>query len=370
MKKTALHDLHVQRGARMVDFGGWAMPVQYTGIKEEHEAVRRQAGLFDVSHMGEVKVHGPDAEAYLQRLLTNDVGKVAVGQCQYTLMCNERGGVVDDVLLYRLAPDDFLIVVNAANVDKDLAWMRRQLDESGLAATIEDVTAQWSLLALQGPEAETILSRLTDADLAGIPFFWFREGVTIGGVRCLISRTGYTGEDGFEIYCPWADGPRLWEAIEQAGAASGLKLCGLGARDTLRLEARLPLYGQELDEDTSPLEAGLGMFVKLHKGDFVGRDALQQQKEQGLRKRLAGFQMTERGIPRTGYRLQKDGTDVGVVTSGTASPTLGEQIGLGYVPPALASPGTEIAVVIRGRPVAAKIVPTPFYRRSKPAAQS
>lgn len=369
MKKTALYDVHVDRGARIVDFGGWAMPVQYTGILEEHHAVRQQAGLFDVSHMGEVHVHGAEAEAFLQRLLTNDVSKVAVSQCQYTLMCNERGGVVDDVLLYRLGHDDFLIVVNAANLDKNLAWMEKQRAATGLDVNVTDVTANWSLLALQGPAAEAIAGSIADADLASIPFFWFQDGITVGGVRCLISRTGYTGEDGFEIFCAWDDGPRLWQALEQAGSASGLKLCGLGARDTLRLEARLPLYGQELDEDTSPLEAGLGMFVKLHKGDFIGREALQQQKEQGLRKRLAGFKMTERGIPRTGYTLQKDGADVGVVTSGTSSPTLGEQIGLGYVPPALASPGTAIDVVIRGRPVAAEIVPTPFYRRSKPAAK-
>jgi aminomethyltransferase len=369
LKKTALYDVHVERGARIVDFGGWAMPVQYTGIIEEHQAVRHQAGLFDVSHMGEVQVRGPGAEAFLQRLLTNDVSKVADGQCQYTLMCNERGGVVDDVLLYRFSANDFLVVVNASNLDKDLAWIEQQLTAAEYDATVTDVTDNWSLLALQGPEAEAIANRIADQDLADIPFFWFRDGMTLGGVRCLVSRTGYTGEDGFEIFCAWDDGPRLWQALEQAGEASGLKLCGLGARDTLRLEARLPLYGQELDEDTSPLEAGLGMFVKLHKGDFIGRDALQQQKEQGLRKRLAGFKVTGRGIPRTGYPLQQDGADVGVVASGTSSPTLGEQIGLGFVPPALASPGTAIDVVIRGRPVAAVIVPTPFYRRSKPAAQ-
>lgn len=364
LKRTPLFPMHQKYGAKLVAFNGWEMPVQYAGILVEHRAVRTAAGLFDVSHMGELVVAGPQALDVVQKVITNDAGRLADGQALYSPMCYPDGGTVDDVLVYRMGPQRYLLVVNAGNVDKDHAWIR---DTAAVFpdARVEDESGRWAQLAVQGPAALSILSRLTATDLAGVPSYCFRPDVEVAGVRCLASRTGYTGEDGFELYCAAGDGLRLWEALLEEGDEDGLQPCGLGARDTLRLEARLPLYGHELDEQTTPLEAGLGRFVKFRKPDYHGKAALQRQQAEGLRKRLVGFELTGRGVPRQGYPIAKDGATVGVVTSGTLSPTLNKPLGLGYVPPDLAEPGCEFDVLIRGSPVPARVVKTPFYQRPR-----
>ncbi|HUW63296.1 MAG TPA: glycine cleavage system aminomethyltransferase GcvT [Spirochaetia bacterium] len=357
LQRTPLYDVHRRLGAKMVGFGGWEMPVQYTGIAAEHQAVRERAGLFDASHMGEILVSGAGAAAFVQWAVTADAGRAAVGQVIYSPVCLASGGVLDDILVYRLAEEDYLLVVNAGNKDKDLAWL---LEEARGRAnlTVADQSADWALLALQGPLAATILARLTRLD--DLRYYWSRRGV-VAGVPCLVSRTGYTGEDGFELYCPPDKAARLCEELLAAGKADGLVPAGLGARDTLRLEAALPLYGNELNEETSPLEAGLDRFVSFAKGDFSGREALWRQKE--VARKLAGFELTVPGIARHGYTLALESRAIGTVTSGTLSPTLGRAIGLGYVAPELATPGTDLAVVIRGRECAARVVATPFYRR-------
>lgn len=330
----------------MVEFAGWEMPLQYTSLLAEHRAVRSAAGMFDISHMGELIVRGPDAASNLQRLLTNDVDALAPGQAHYTLICNERGGIIDDIILYRLE-DRFMLVVNAANTDKDREWIRRHLAGR---VTLDDATLETALIALQGPKAQAIVARLApQVDWDAVRPFGFVE-TAVGGVSALASRTGYTGEDGFELYCAAQDAARLWEALAEAGKEYGLVPAGLGARDTLRLEARLPLYGNDLTEETSPYEAGLGFAVKLDKGDFIGRERLAREKEEGPQRRLVGFVMRERGgAPRRGYRVFYGGEPVGEVTSGSFSPTLEKDIGLAYVPAALAEPGTELEVEIRGR---------------------
>lgn len=356
--------MHLKYGGKIIDFGGWALPVQFSGIIEEHRAVRTAAGLFDVSHMGEIDVKGPDALALVQKLITNDASKLAKNQVLYTPMCYENGTVVDDLLVYRLGEDHFYLVVNAANTDKDYAWIRGQArafnDVS--AENLSDSTAQ---LALQGPKAGEILRKLTKTDLASIKYYWCLPDVNVAGSRCLVSRTGYTGEDGFEIYCKPKDAPKLWEILLETGDEDGLIPVGLGARDTLRFEARLPLYGHEIDEKTTPIEAGLGIFVKLEKLAFNGKGALVRQKAEGVTKKLVGFEMVDRGIPRGGYPIARDGREVGYVTTGSFAPTLEKNIGLGFVPPELARVGEEIDVVIRGKGVKALIVKTPFYRRAE-----
>jgi aminomethyltransferase len=356
LKRTPLHDLHVKAGARMVPFGGWQMPVQYTGILEEHRAVRRAAGLFDVSHMGEFELRGPDALAVLQRLTTNDAAALAVGQVQYSLLCRPDGGIVDDVTVTRLDAEHYMLTVNASNIDKDWSWV-----------TGEDASAGWrnvsdrtGLLALQGPRAEAVLGRLTDADLAGLRYYRARRG-TVAGIPTLVSRTGYTGEDGFELYCDAGRVEALWGALMDAGQGEGLVPVGLGARDTLRLEMRYALYGNDIDETTNPLEAGLGWVVKPAKGEFIGREAIERVRAAGPARRLVGFRMIERAVPRHGYRLLHGGAEVGVVTSGAFSPSLGQGIGMGYVRADLAAVGTELAVEIRGTAQPAQVVPTPFH---------
>jgi aminomethyltransferase len=342
----------------MVDFGGWDMPVQYAGILEEHEAVRTRAGLFDVSHMGEVVFRGPRALEAVQRVFTNDLSRIVDGQAQYGCLCRDSGGIVDDVVVYRRSAEDVLVCVNAGNRQKDHEWLR---DHAG-GADVQNESDDWAQLALQGPLAAQLLQRLTNVNLSALKPFRFAPG-EVAGVSCLVARTGYTGEDGFEAFCPSADAPRLWDAILEGGAHEKVVPCGLGARDSLRLEMAYRLYGQDMTDDTTPLEAGLGWVVKLDKADFVGRDALVRQKEQGLSRKLVGFVLTDPGIARHGYPVLQDGRRVGEVTSGTKSPTLKLPIGLAYVPPALAAEGSTFHVEIRGRPAAAKVVKTPFYTR-------
>jgi aminomethyltransferase len=353
--RTPLYEEHKKLGARLVDFSGWEMPVQYQGIKTEHQAVRERVGLFDVSHMGEAVFRGPDAEEAVQRLVTRDVSRLAEGQAGYAAVCYEDGGTVDDVLVYR-RPGDFLVVVNAANREKDLDHFRENTKD--LDVEVADESDDWALLALQGPKADKLLQNLTDADVSGLKYYRFVEGEA-AGAKAMISRTGYTGEDGFEIYLPPDDAPRIWRELLEAGATPA----GLGARDTLRLEAGMCLYGNELDPETTPLEAGIGFAVHLDKEqEFIGQDALRKEKEEGLRKKLVGFEVEGRGIARHAHPVKVEDKTVGRVTSGTLSPTLNKAIGL-----ALISPGVEdrFEVVIRERPVEAHTVQLPFYKREK-----
>jgi aminomethyltransferase len=368
VKRTPLYSRHVAAGARMVEFGGWEMPVWYAGIVAEHTAVRTQVGLFDVSHMGEFVVHGPGALAFLRRVLTNDAADLAVNEAQYTLIPNAEGGTVDDLLVYRLGEDVFVLVVNAANIDGDRDWLLGQLAaELGGTVKLDDRSADTGLLALQGPRAEALLQPLTELDLAAIPYYHF-ERDAVAGIQTMVSRTGYTGEDGFELMVASKDVGALWDAVVAAGADFGLTPCGLGARDSLRLEAAMPLYGHELDATISALEAGLGRFVKLEgKPGQVGGARLNREKAEGVSRALVGLELLERVPPRQGYAILADGAPVGTVTSGTLSPTLDKPIAMGYVPPALKAPGTQLAVDVRGRPVPAVVVRRPFYRRPKPA---
>ncbi|MDA8019875.1 MAG: glycine cleavage system aminomethyltransferase GcvT [Thermoanaerobaculia bacterium] len=360
-RHTPLYDQHLRAGAKMVDFAGWVMPVRYGSEIEEHHAVRRAAGLFDVSHMGEVRVRGDGALEFLQSLTPNDVTKLRPGRAHYSGLLTEQGTYVDDLLVYMLAENDYLVVVNAANVEVDYGWMVSRRNSS---CRIDDHSDKYALLALQGPKAPEILSRLTDVDLATIKYYRFIDGAEIAGMRCLLSRTGYTGELGFELYLPPEDAPSMWQALLEAGADDGLVPCGLSARDTLRLEAGMALYGHEIDRETTPYEAGLGWVVKLASGDFVGRDALVRQRDEGVGRKLVGFEMLGKGIARQSYEVLHDGEAVGTVCSGTWSPTFDKALGTAYVPPTLAEVGTEIEIQIRKRTVAAKVVDLPFYRRS------
>jgi glycine cleavage system T protein (aminomethyltransferase) len=364
LKRTPLYDEHRALGARLVEFSGWEMPVQYSGILDEHRAVRERAGLFDVCHMGEFHIEGPGALDFLQGLVPNNVARLADGQALYTQICNEQAGTLDDLLIYRLADVRYMAVVNAGTMEGDWAWFTKQA--AGHAdMTLSNDSDTTGLIALQGPRALEILQPLTATKLDAIAYYHFAEG-TVAGISCLISRTGYTGEDGFELYCASGDVVILWRALLEAGAPHGLIPAGLGARDTLRLEAGYCLYGHELNEQTSPLEAGLGWSVKLEKGhDFIGREALLAQKQQGLPRKLVGIELRDRGVPRADYVILRDGKPIGVLTSGTVGPTLGKAIGMGYVSPENAAPGTEIAIDIRGKAVPAAIVPLPFYKRAK-----
>ncbi|AHV99296.1 glycine cleavage system aminomethyltransferase GcvT [Paenibacillus sabinae] len=349
--------------SRSIDFGGWELPVQFAGIQKEHEAVRSRAGLFDVSHMGEFMVTGSGAEAYLQRMTTNDVGRLADGQAQYSLLCYPDGGTVDDLLVYRLGEGRYMLVVNASNIGKDFQWLQDHLPESGVELT--DRSEETLLLAVQGPHAERIISEVTDVPLADLKPFHFVERAAVCGVEVLLSRTGYTGEDGFELYAPVDAAAALWNGLLEAGSAHGLMPAGLGARDTLRFEAKLPLYGQELSQDISPLEAGLGFFVKLDKADFIGREALLAQKEQGVPRRLVGIEMIDRGIPRSHYPVYAGGQQIGEITTGTQSPTLKRNLGLALVDARYGEIGTELEVEIRGKRLKAAVVKAPFYKKSR-----
>jgi aminomethyltransferase len=360
LRETPLADEHRALGARLVPFAGWRMPVQYEGIKKEHDAVRTRAGLFDVSHMGEIVVEGPNAVAAIDRLVTNDVAKLDVGRALYTVCCNESGFILDDLIVYRLEAEKILVVCNASNRNKIVSHFAKNLS---LETPWNDVSDAWALLALQGPNAHAVMTELgaPEALLDLDPFGVTRA--TVAGVDLWAARTGYTGEDGFELFCANDDAPALWRAILEAGQPHGLQPVGLGARDTLRLEARLMLYGNDIDERTHPFEAGLGWVVKLDAADFIGRDALREIKAAGFDRKLVGFEMTERGIARHGYPILAGGTRVGEVTSGSPGPTVGRNIGLGYVPKALSKVGTTLSIEIRGKKVGAVVVTTPFYKR-------
>jgi aminomethyltransferase len=360
VKKTPLYDKHIELKGKVIDFGGWALPVEYSGILAEHEAVRTEAGLFDVSHIGEVTVKGKDAEKYIQKLVTNDISTMADGQIYYSPMCYPNGGVVDDLLVYRLGKDDYLLVINAANTDKDYQWFLDHLEGEVKIANVSD---QYAQLALQGPKAEMILQKITETNLNEIGFFHFKTGVWFKGFTALVSRTGYTGEDGFEIYLAPDDAPILWDLLLEAGKSEGLIPAGLGARDTLRFEAALPLYGQEISQEITPLEAGLGFFVKLDKEDFIGKDALLKQKEEGIPRKLVGFEMVDRGIPRSHYDVRAEGKAIGFVTTGSFSPTLKKNIGLALIDAKYAQIGEIIEIVIRGKNLKAAIIKKPFYQK-------
>lgn len=360
-KRTPLFDTHCQLGAKMVPFGGWEMPVQYAGILEEHRAVRERAGLFDVSHMGEFEIRGRGALESIQRLTTNDASRLHVGQVQYSALTTPAGTFVDDITVYKFADDRYCLTVNASNIDKDFAWVREHVPPS---IQLKNASDEIALLALQGPRAQEILRKLTSVELGKIKYYWFTEGKVMG-IDCCISRTGYTGEDGFEIYIRSQHAAALWSALLEAGTPVGLQPCGLGARDTLRLEAKMALYGNDIDDRHTVLEADLGWIVKLEKGEFIGREVLVRQKADGVNRKLVGFEMAGRGIARSHYPIVKGGKAIGEVTSGGPAPTLAKNIGLGYVAVEHAANGTEFDILIRGNPVAARVVPTPFYKRPR-----
>jgi aminomethyltransferase len=363
LQRTPLFETYAKYGGKTIDFGGWELPVQFSSIKEEHEAVRTKAGLFDVSHMGEIVVTGSDSLAFLQRLVTNDVSKIQDGQAQYTAMCYENGGTVDDLLIYKIKDGHYLLVVNASNIEKDFEWMQQAASGD---VVLDNQSDNFGLLALQGPLAENVLQRLTDEDLSAIKAFRFKTDVAVGGHSVIVSRTGYTGEDGFEIYADPKAVVALWDKILTEGQADGLVPCGLGARDTLRFEACLALYGQELSKDITPLEAGINFVVKLKKeSDFIGKAALAEQKENGVPRKLVGIEMIDKGIPRHGYAVYADGEKIGEVTTGTQSPTLKKNIGLALVATEFAELGLELEIEIRNKRLKAKTVETPFYKRSK-----
>lgn len=368
LKRTPLYEQHRALGARLVEFSGWEMPVQYSGILEEHRAVRTRAGLFDVSHMGEFKVEGPDSLAFLQYLVPNDVSRLALHQALYTQLCLPNGNTIDDLLIYHLAENHYMLVVNAGNISKDLEWVQGQARHFQ-GVTITDQSDTTALLALQGPLAQEILQPLTEVDLKSIRYYHCLPGV-VDGVNCIISRTGYTGEDGFELYCAPVDVVKLWNDLLAAGKPQGVLPAGLGARDTLRLEAGYCLYEHELDENTNPLEARLGWTVRLNKGNFIGRDALLQVKQQGPKRLLIGVELLERGVPRGGYAIYnlepdpENDQSIGNLTSGAPGPSVHKNIGMGYVEAAYATVGRQVQIDIRGKRVAAQIVALPFYKRT------
>jgi glycine cleavage system T protein (aminomethyltransferase) len=363
LKKTALHAAHVALGARMVPFGGWHMPVEYSGIVHEHNTVRSAAGLFDVSHMGEIEIAGKDALAAVQHITSNDASKLAVNQAQYSALMTPEGTFVDDLLVYRFAPSHFLLVVNASNIEKDYAWIAEHAKSAGDAAVVNS-SDRYALIAVQGPKARTILQSLTGIDLGAIKYYWFAHG-EVASVRSTVSRTGYTGEDGFEVFCPPNMATRVWNALLEAGQGEGIVPCGLGARDTLRLEAAMRLYGNDIDDTTSVLEADLGWIVGWNKAEFIGHDVLRRQKEAGLKRKIVGFAMVDRAIARHGHLVMRGDEQVGFVTSGTQTPFLKKAIGMAYVPTHMTELGTEFEIDIRGRRAKAIVVAMPFYKRPK-----
>jgi aminomethyltransferase len=361
LKRTPLYSVHRRAGARMVDFGGWDMPVQYSSVMDEHHAVRRAVGLFDVSHMGEIEIRGPEAFELVNYATTNAPARLKVGQAQYSGLLYEHGGFVDDILVHKVAGDHYFLCVNASNQEKDYEHLR---SINRWQAEVEFAGPRWAQLAVQGPRAPETLQKLTPVELASIRYYHFVDG-EVAGAAARIARTGYTGEDGFELYIAPEQAERIWAALLEAGGEFGIKPCGLGARNTLRLEAKMALYGHEIDASITPLEADLAWIVKFDKGDFLGRDTLVKQREAGIRRKLIGFEMVGRGIGRDGYEVQAGGAPAGWVTSGGPSPTLGKNIGLCYLPVELAETGRTIDVVVRGQPVEAVTVPTPFYKRAK-----
>jgi glycine cleavage system T protein (aminomethyltransferase) len=361
LRKTPLHARHLASNARMVPYAGWEMPVEYSGITNEHLAVRSRAGLFDVSHMGEIEIAGKDALAAVQRISSNDASRLSIGQAHYAALPTPSGTFVDDMLVYRMAPSHFMLVVNAANVAKDYAWISEQVKLAGDVAVV-DSSSRYALIAIQGPAAREVLQPLTAVELSQIRYYWFSYG-EVAAARVTISRTGYTGEDGFEIFVPPNMADRVWQALLDSGRQADVIPCGLGARDTLRLEAAMRLYGNDIDESTTVLEADLGWTIGWKKADFIGKDALLRQKEGGVARKLVGFEMSERGIARHGYAVVRGGTQVGTVTSGTQTPFLKKAIGMAYVPVDMSTPDTEIEIDIRGRALKATVTPLPFYKR-------
>jgi len=344
----------------MIEFAGWIMPLQYTGILQEHEAVRQQAGLFDVSHMGEVMIRGKGATEFIQKLITNDISGMREYRVLYSPMCYPDGGTVDDLLVYKFDAERYLLVVNAANIQKDVEWIVAHKPDD---VEVEDLSEGYAQLALQGPKSQEILQKIVDISLDSVKFFRFADGVNVAGVPALLSRTGYTGEDGFEIYVQADSALKVWEAIMEAGAEFHVMPAGLGARDTLRLEAALALYGHELSPDISPLEAGLDRFVKLDKADFIGREALIKQKEGGISRKLVGLEMIDKGVPRQGYEVQVEGKNAGYITSGSFSPTLKKNIALALIEVSHAVPGSRVDVVVRNKALKAEVVKIPFYEK-------
>jgi aminomethyltransferase len=361
LKRTPLFDAHLLHKARMVDFGGWEMPVQYAGILQEHNAVRTGVGLFDVSHMGEIVVRGPQALDLVNFITTNNAARLQAGQAHYSGLLYETGGFVDDILVHKVSDVEFFLCVNASNQDKDYQHI---VEHNRFDCEVENAGPRLAQIAVQGPAALPVVNRVTVADVSSLRYYWFTD-TEAAGYPARVARTGYTGEDGFELYVAPEHAEPLWRALLGAGAAHGIQPCGLGARNTLRLEAGMALYGHEIDASITPLEAGLNWIVKFDKGDFLGRAALEKQREAGIQRKLTGFEMTERGIGRDGYEVRLDGHSAGWVTSGGPSPTLNKNIGLCYLPAAAAEPGRAIEVMIRDRPVAAVTIPTPFYKRSK-----
>mgnify|MGYP002784700514 CR=1 FL=1 len=363
LKKTALNEVHRKQGGKMVDFGGWDMPVQYpAGTIAEHMAIRTGAGMFDVSHMGEIEIKGPQALALVQHLTSNDASKLADQQIQYTGLMTPNGCFVDDILVHRFADDHYFLCVNASNSDKDFDWIKS--NAAGFDAQVTNVSANYSQLAIQGPRAVDVMQRLIDVDLSAIKYYWFTTG-HVDGVPAIIARTGYTGEDGIEIYFDPAESERIWNKILETGQPEGLIPCGLASRNTLRLEAKMALYGHEIDDTTTALEADLGWICKLGKGEFIGRDRLVEQKEKGLTRKLVGFEVLDKGIARDGYPVFIGDQEVGHVTSGSPAPYLKKNIGLAYLPIEHTAVGTKFEIDVRGRRLAAEVVPTPFYKRSR-----
>lgn len=363
LKKTPLNARHRSLGARMVEFGGWDMPVEYGGLVNEHMAVRTRAGLFDVSHMGQIEIAGKDALKAVQHITSNDAGKLAVNQAQYSALTTPEGTFVDDVLTYKLSDEHFMFVVNASNIIKDFQWIAEHVRGIGDAVAV-NTSSRYALIAIQGPAAREVLQTLTGADLAAVKYYWFTTG-EVANVLATISRTGYTGEDGFEVFVPPSAAERVWDAILNAGKGAGLVPAGLGARDTLRLEAAMRLYGNDMDETTTVLEADLGWIVGWKKETFIGADVLRRQKTEGVSRKIVGFEVVDRAIARHGYDVYVNGEKAGVVTSGTQTPFLKKAIGMAYLPADRTEPGTEFEIDVRGRRVRAQVVPMPFYKRSR-----
>ncbi len=358
LKQTPLNEVEKELGGKMVDFGGWELPVQFSGILDEHDAVRTRVGVFDVSHMGELTVKGPQALELLQRATCNDVAKLENGRIHYNGLLYPNGGFVDDILIYQNSGDDFFVVVNASNTEKDYEWLRQQAGQ--LDAEVRNVSAEYAQLAIQGPDSERVLQPMTDVALADMKYYRFGHG-SVDGAPAIVSRTGYTGEDGFEVYVAPEHAPRILRKLVE----SGVKPCGLGSRDTLRLEAKMALYGNDIDDTTTPLQADLSWIVKLDKGDFAGSDVLRREKQTGLSRKLVGFEMIDRGIARHGHPVVDGGQEIGMITSGTHSPTLKKAIGLAYLPLDKSDQGSEFTVLIRGKEARARVIPTPFYKRAK-----
>jgi aminomethyltransferase len=368
LKKTPLNARHRALGARMVEFGGWDMPVEYSGIVDEHLAVRTRAGLFDVSHMGEIEIAGRDALKAVQHITSNDASRLAIGQAHYSALPTPQGTFVDDVLTYKLTDEHFMLVVNASNIIKDFNWITAQIAGIGDAVAV-NTSSRYALLAIQGPAAREVLQALTAVNLADIRYYWFTTG-EIAGVRGTVSRTGYTGEDGYEVFVPPASAERVWDAILLAGRQAGVVPAGLGARDTLRLEAAMRLYGNDIDDTTTILEADLGWTIGWKKDEFIGYEVLRRQKQEGVSRKLVGFDVLDRAIARQGYDVYVANEKAGVVTSGTQTPYLKKAIGMAYVPSACTAPGTALEIEVRGRRVRAAVVPLPFYKRPSPQATS